>query len=55
MNGALSHMLHGAHRDIRAFTFHRVHSALVLRPSYVPEKVGVNKKRVNKKWYFHKK
>jgi len=29
--------------------------ALVLRPSYVPEKVGINKKKVNKKLCSHEK
>jgi hypothetical protein len=31
-----------------------VHQGLVLRPSYVPEKVGINKKR-KRKIYYHKK
>jgi hypothetical protein len=29
--------------------------ALILRPSYVLEKVGANKKGVNQKWYSHQK
>jgi hypothetical protein len=30
-------------------------SARVLRSGCVPEKVGVSKKGLNKKWYSHKK
>jgi hypothetical protein len=32
-----------------------IHQGLVLRPSRVPKKVGINKKGVNRKWYSHKK
>lgn len=33
-----------------------VHHYLLLCPRYLPEKVGINKKKgVNKKWYSHKK
>jgi len=33
----------------------KIHQALPLSPTCVPEKVGVNKKGVSKKWYSHNK
>lgn len=40
---------------VLSFYSREVHQALVLHPSYVPEKVGINNKNINQKWYTYKK